>query len=152
MRRLYFVPLLFSSLLFAQDTISVDAVSTMHVCSDKNPASSGPCATPPRALSKVNPTYPEKARQSRHEGTVVLNVTVGRDGSTHDLHVVKGVDDAIDQAAMSAVSQWKFEPATYEGNPVAVELHIEVNFRLDYWAAEGGCPHVKQNPHVVNNL
>jgi hypothetical protein len=43
MRRTYFVLLLFPSLLFAQDTNSVDAVSAMHVCSDKNPASSGPC-------------------------------------------------------------------------------------------------------------
>jgi len=152
MGRLYFLPLLFSSLLFAQDTISIDAVSAMHVCSDKNPASSGPCATPPRALSKVNPTYPEKSRQSRHEGTVVLNVTVGKDGSTHDLHVIKGVDDAIDQAAMSAVSQWKFEPATYEGNPVAVELRIEVNFRLQTNASATPGPATSSDAEQIRNL
>jgi len=146
------VPLLFSSLLFAQDTISVDAVSAMHVCSDKNPASSGPCATAPHPLSKVSPTYPEKARQSRHEGTVVLNVTIGKDGSTHDLHVIKGVDDAIDQAAISAVSQWKFEPATYEGNPVAVELRIEVNFRLETNASPTQGQPTSGNSEQIRNL
>ncbi len=146
------MPLLFSSLLFAQDTISVDAVSAMHVCSDKNPASSGPCATAPHPLSKVSPTYPEKARQSRHEGTVVLNVTIGKDGSTHDLHVIKGVDDAIDQAAISAVSQWKFEPATYEGNPVAVELRIEVNFRLETNASPTQGQPTSGNSEQIRNL
>jgi hypothetical protein len=65
MRRFCLAPLLLvSALLFAQDTISVDATSAMHVCSDKNPAASGPCAIPPRPLSKVSPTYPEKARQA----------------------------------------------------------------------------------------
>ncbi|MGA2360122.1 MAG: hypothetical protein ABSF66_14050, partial [Terriglobales bacterium] len=60
--------LLVSAVLFAQDTISVDAVSTMHVCTDKNPGSSDPCATPPHPLSKISPSYPEKARRLRSEG------------------------------------------------------------------------------------
>jgi TonB family protein len=117
--------------LFAQDTISVDAAPTMQVCSDKLPASAGPCATPPRSLSKGNPVYPEKSRRARHEGTVVLKIVIGKDGSAEDLKVVKSVDEDIDRAAITAVSQWKFEPATYEGNPVAVEMNIQVNFRLE---------------------
>jgi TonB family protein len=123
--------LLIPAVLFAQGTISVDATTAMHVCSDKNPAASGPCAIPPRPLNKVSPTYPEKARQARREGSVVLGITVAKDGSTHDIHVVKSPDDELSQAAITAVSQWKFEPGTYEGNPVAVEMSIEVNFRLD---------------------
>jgi hypothetical protein len=62
--------LLVLALLYAQDTISVDATSTMHVCSDKNPAASGPCAIPPHSISKVSPIYPEKARRARLEGTM----------------------------------------------------------------------------------
>jgi len=132
MRRLclLFLLLLSTGPLSAQDTISVDAVSAMHVCSDKNPASAGPCATAPRPLSRVNPSYPEKAREKRKEGIVTLGLTVNKDGSVSGVHVVKGVDKDIDQAAVEAVSQWKFDPGTYQGNPVDVELAVEVNFRL----------------------
>lgn len=134
----------------AQDTISVDATSAMHVCSDKNPPASGPCAAPPRALSKINPSYPEKARRARHEGTVVLGITVGKDGATHDIHVVKGLDDDLNQAAITAVSQWKFEPATYEGNPAAVEMTIEVNFRLEPKGFSSQPQGTTRNPEIRN--
>ena len=132
MRRLclLFLLLLSTGPLSAQDTISVDAVSAMHVCSPKNPASAGPCATAPRPLSTVNPSYPEKAREKRKEGIVTLGLTVNKDGSVSGVHVVKGVDNDIDQAAVEAVSQWKFDPGTYQGNPVDVELTVTVNFRL----------------------
>src|ERR1700731_2918671 len=128
MRRICLDPLFVSALVVsffvsataaAQDTISVDADATMHVCGDKNPASAGPCATAPRALSKASPAFPEKARRARHQGVVLLGVTIGKDGGVHDLRVIDSVDDAIDEAAMKAVSQWKFEPGTYHGNPVA---------------------------------
>ena len=117
-------------LLYSQDSISVDAVSAMHVCSDKNPESAGPCATAPRPLSKVNPPYPDKARQSRKEGTVTLGLTVSKDGSVSGVHVVTGVDKEIDRAAIDAVKQWKLDPGTYQGNPVDVDLKVSVNFRL----------------------
>src|ERR1022692_2356956 len=154
MARLCLVPLLLvSGLLFAQDTVSVDAISAMHVCSDKN-ASLGPCAAPPRPLSKISPTYPEKARQSYSEGTVVLGVIIGKDGSTHDVHVVKGLDDDLNQAAIAAVGQWKFEPATYKGAPVTVEMNVEVNFRLDRntSSVEGVTHGTAANSEQIGNL
>jgi TonB family protein len=127
---LLFLVLLATGLIWAQGTISVDAVSAMRVCSDKDSASGLPCATAPRPLSKVNPVYPEKARQQRKEGTVTLGLTVNKDGSVSGVHVVNGVDKDIDRAAIEAVNQWKFDPGTYQGNPVDVELAVTVNFRL----------------------
>ena len=114
--------LLLSGVLFAQSTNSSD-IPTMHVCNEKRPASSGPCAVAPRPVTKFNPVYPEKARQSHREGKIVLGLIVGKDGATHDLRVVKGLDDDLNQAATGAVARWKFEPATYEGAPVAVEIY-----------------------------
>lgn len=76
-----FFLLLSSGPLYSQDTISIDAVSAMHVCTDKEPASGLPCATAPSPLSKANPSYPEKSRQERKEGTVTLGLTVTKDGS-----------------------------------------------------------------------
>jgi TonB family protein len=88
------------------------------------------CATAPRPLSKVNPSYPEKAHQNRKEGTVTLGLTVSKNGSVTGVHVVNGIDKEIDQAAIDAVGQWKFDPGTYQGNPVDVDLTVTVNFRL----------------------
>jgi TonB family protein len=60
----------------------------------------------------------------------MFGLIVTKDGSSQDVHVVKGVGDDLNQAAIAAVKQWKFEPATYEGAPVAVEWEVAVNFRL----------------------
>jgi TonB family protein len=131
MRPIYLLFLLLSSgSIYSQNSISVDAVSAMHVCTDKETASGSPCATPPRPSSKVNPSYPEKARQAKKEGTVTLGLTVSKDGSVSGVHVVKGVDKDIDQTAIDAVSKWKFDPGTYQGNAVDVDLTVSVNFRL----------------------
>jgi TonB family protein len=140
MFRFCLVPLLLlPGLLHSQDTISVDAITTMRVCSAKA-ASTGPCATAPRPVSRTNPAYPEKARQKRKQGTVTLGLTVAKDGSATGIHVVNSVDKDIDQAAIDAVSQWKFEPGTYQGNPVDVELTVEVNFRLSTNPPQNAAP------------
>jgi TonB family protein len=131
MFRFYLLPvLLLPGVLYAQGTISVDAIAAMQVCGKDNAASAGPCATAPRPASKTNPAYPEKARQKSKQGTVTLGLIVTKDGSVTDVHIVNTVDKDIDQAAIDAVSQWKFEPGTYQGNPVDVELTVQVNFRL----------------------
>jgi TonB family protein len=131
MSRFCILPLLFfAGLVYCQDEISVDAVATMHICGSKNPSHDAPCATAPRPVSKGNPIYPAKAREKGQQGTVTLGITVRKDGSVSGVHVVKSVDRDIDQAAMDAVSQWKFDPGTYEGKPVDTELMVEVNFRL----------------------
>lgn len=122
--------LLLTHPLQSQDEISVDAVATMHVCNSNNPADAGPCAMPPKLLSKISPAYPDKARQNRKEGTVTLGLIVTKEGAAKDVHVIKGVDKDIDRAAVDAVNQWKFDPGTYQGGAVDVEMTVTVNFHL----------------------
>jgi len=151
--RLPFVLLLLSSApLFAQETISVDAVSVMPVCSDKDATSSSPCAAPPHPLSKINPIYPAKAQQARTEGTVVLGLIVGKDGIPRDVHATKGPSDDLNQAAVTAVNQWKFDPATYQGKPVDVEITVQVNFRLETSATPSATPQTVATGNQVLNL
>ncbi len=130
MCRFLLLVLFAASVAHSQDTISVDAVSAMPVCGQKTSPAEGPCATAPKPLSEISPFYPEKARQERKEGTVVLKLTINKDGAVSDVHVVNGIEKDIDQAAVEAVGQWKFSPGTYQGNPVDVELSVSVNFRL----------------------
>jgi TonB family protein len=153
LRRLPFVLFFFIlAPLSAQDTISVDAVSLMPICGKQAPDPSVPCATPPRAVRNDNPIYPEKARKARTEGTVILDLIVAKDGTPHDVHALQGPSDELNQAAIKAVSQWKFSPATYQGESVEVEIKVEVNFRLQSTSAASPTQPATGIQGQVNNL
>ena len=70
------------------------------------------------------------ARDARIEGTVVLSIVVGSDGSAHDINVVSTPDAGLGVKAAQAVQQWRFQPATKDGEVVAVNAQIAVNFKL----------------------
>lgn len=86
---------------------------------------------PPRALEKIPPSYPEEARKQRIQGVVVLRTVIAEDGSVTDVEVLKGQPEGLSEAAVEAVSQWRFEPATLNGKPIAVYYNLTINFRLD---------------------
>jgi TonB family protein len=80
-------------------------------------------------LERVDPDYPEEARQRRIEGPVVLKALVGSDGVVRELKVMSG-DPLLAKAATDAVRQWRFEPHRVKGRPVEFETRITVNFAL----------------------
>ena len=84
----------------------------------------------PTLLSKVEPKYSERARQVGLEGTVVLYIVITSEGTPRDMSVVRSLGLGLDEAAMEAVSQWKFNPAVKDGKAVAVQATVEVNFRM----------------------
>jgi TonB family protein len=84
----------------------------------------------PRTLYAPDPEYSEEARKAKYQGTVILWVVVGPDGRVHDMKVVRPLGLGLDEKALEAVKQWKFEPARKDGQPVAVQINVEVNFRL----------------------
>jgi TonB family protein len=84
----------------------------------------------PRALYAPDPEYSEEARKAKYQGTVVLWVVVGPDGRPRDIRVARSLGLGLDEKAIDAVRQWKFDPARKDGSPVAVQINVEVNFRL----------------------
>ena len=84
----------------------------------------------PRILYQPDPEYSEPARKAKYEGTVVLLLIVGPDGRPRDIHVARTLGLGLDEKAIEAVRQWKFEPARKNGQPVAVQINVEVEFRL----------------------
>ncbi|HYH00662.1 MAG TPA: energy transducer TonB [Terriglobales bacterium] len=84
----------------------------------------------PRVLSSPDPEYSEEARKAKYQGTVVLWVVVGPDGRPHDIRVQRTLGMGLDEKAVDAVKSWRFEPARKDGQAVAVQINIEVNFRL----------------------
>src|SRR6516225_2533108 len=84
----------------------------------------------PRALETPDPEYSEEARKAKYQGVVVLWLIVGPDGKPHDIRVSRPLGMGLDQKAIEAVQRWRFEPAMKDGRPVAVQINVEVNFRL----------------------
>ena len=84
----------------------------------------------PKPITTPDPQYTEQARQSKYEGTCILAMVVGPDGKPHDIRVQRGLGMGLDQKAIEAVQQWRFEPATKDGRPVAVQISVEVSFKL----------------------
>ena len=84
----------------------------------------------PRAIFAPDPEYSEEARKAKWQGTVVLWVVIGPDGKPRDVRVQRSLGMGLDEKAIEAVRSWKFEPAKKDGQPVAVQVNVEVNFRL----------------------
>lgn len=84
---------------------------------------------PPRKIKDVKPTYPPGALAERALGTVVVDATIGTDGTVLDVVVVRSVP-ALDRSAIEAVRQWRFLPARFNGEPIAVVVTVVVNFAI----------------------
>jgi periplasmic protein TonB len=84
----------------------------------------------PRLIYKPDPEYSTEARQAKYQGTVILSLIVGADGRPRGIRVARSLGMGLDENAMEAVRQWRFEPATKDGKPVAVSVEVEVAFRL----------------------
>jgi len=84
----------------------------------------------PHVLYDPDPEYSEEARRAKYQGTVVVWAVVGADGRTRELRVSRSLGMGLDAKAIEAVRQWRFAPAMKDGQPVAVQINIEVNFRL----------------------
>jgi len=94
------------------------------------PQPKGP-SRPPRVLDWTDPPYPEQARQQGIEGTVVLKLTVGIDGSARNVTVFRSAGHAaLDQAAIAHVRKTRFSPALRDGDAVAAAITFRVRFRL----------------------
>lgn len=63
------------------------------------------------------------------EGDVTVQATITPEGDVTDIVVVRSIR-LLDEAAVAAVRQWKFEPATENGVPIAVEATLTVTFQL----------------------
>jgi protein TonB len=83
----------------------------------------------PVKIANVDPVYPEIARAARKEGVVILEVVIATDGRVDAVRVLRGVP-MLDQAAVAAVQQWRFEPARLNGQVVPVVMTVTVNFQL----------------------
>ncbi len=97
---------------------------------------------PPKVIHRVDPQFTPLARKKKVSGDVMVSVTVDTDGNPTNVKVYRSLTlkvtdpklrDAalsLDGAAVDCVEQYKFSPATYQGNPVPVQMYVDVNFQI----------------------
>jgi len=88
--------------------------------------------TLPRVIREVRPQYTSEAMRAKVQGTVLLECVVKPDGSVGDVSVVRSLDPTfgLDQEAIKAAKNWRFQPGMRMGEPVSVLVTIELTFTL----------------------
>lgn len=92
----------------------------------------------PRPLREVKPRYTADAMRNKIQGAVLMECVVETDGTVRRLRVVRSLDKlfGLDEEAVKATRQWRFQPGTKDGRPVAVVVTIELTFMLGNRSSE----------------
>ncbi len=85
---------------------------------------------PARIVKKIPPHYPEAARQNRVQGMVGVDVSIGTDGVPTINKVVHSPDSNLEAATLTAIRDWRYDPAMCGGKPVKVETVLTVDYSL----------------------
>jgi TonB family protein len=84
----------------------------------------------PKARFTPEPEFTDAARYEKFQGVVVVDLVVGRDGKARSINVVRALGFGLDERAVTAIKRWSFDPATLNGEPVSVEMNVEIAFNL----------------------
>lgn len=92
------------------------------------------CMNPtlPRLVKRQNPEYPPDARQQRRQGTAAFDTLIGVDGVPRTRKAVESAGPDFEASSLHAISQWRYDPALCNGQPVEVETVLQVNYTLSY--------------------
>jgi TonB family protein len=86
--------------------------------------------TVPQVIYNPEPGFSDEARKSKTQGVVTLILVVGKDGRTYNIRVGQSLGMGLDEKAIDAVKRWRFRPATLNGEAVATQIAVEVDFHL----------------------
>jgi TonB family protein len=135
-----------SALLFLTSFVEMDHQQLPAPGDSGGKPSAGPGAAAPRpnpdASGKYHdPEFTDKARRKKLGGTLVVSLTVDAAGKPQDVRVSRSLAEGIsrklrpiaqglDENAVKAVKEYRFEPAEFQGKPVPVETSVEINYRI----------------------
>jgi TonB family protein len=120
--------LLFAFPAFTQTPTTLPATSSADA---STPLKIGGDVLPPKLIFSVKPkTFPFKPFHKHGTTIVLVGLTVPTDGIPQDVHIVKSGGDSFDKSALTAVNQYRFQPATLRGKPVPTRVNIEVLFKV----------------------
>ncbi len=124
--------------VFDAPEIDFDGLSDVLFDIPPAPAAAGPPGAmwiegdvlPPKRTYAPRPNYTEDARRARVQGVVILQAVVDTLGEVGYVKVLKGLPQGLTESAVQVVEQWRYEPATLNGEPVPVYINLTVNFSL----------------------
>lgn len=130
-------------LAIAFGIVAVAAITAFVSAGEASSAPNAPVAasasdekevTPPKLLTRVNPSYPKSAREKGVQGLVVIDTSIDKQGNVTAASVLRGIEgdegQLLAEAAVAAVKQWKWEPAQKNGRTVATTYTVTINFKL----------------------
>jgi TonB family protein len=132
------------SIAVAMAALSSSAQQTTNPTGEADPPATQPDGVPasdhvyhiagnvqkPVIVSTVKPQFTEQARRNQFSGDVMVYLIVEKDGTPSHIRVVKSLGMGLDEKTIEAVKQYRFKPATFMGQPIRVDLYLDVNFRL----------------------
>jgi periplasmic protein TonB len=89
----------------------------------------------PKVVHRVAPIYPQLARQARVSGLVIIEAVVDDRGAVKEVKLLRGLP-LLDEAALAAVRQWRYQPLLLNGQPSAFILIVTVSFNITGATAE----------------
>jgi TonB family protein len=95
----------------------------------EGPARVGGQIKEPKLVSYRQPIYPTVAKQTHAQGDVVVDTSIDKSGNVVAMKVVSG-PTVLRQAALDALRQWKYQPSTLDGQPVAIQMLVTIKFRF----------------------
>jgi protein TonB len=107
----------------------VSALGASHKSEPVAPVPVGGDVKPAKLLKSVPPVYPEIARSQHLSGNVQIDALIDADGNVSSMKVLSG-PTLLHQSALSALKQWKYQPAELDGKPTAMHLTVTIQFRV----------------------
>lgn len=86
--------------------------------------------TPPMKVRDVRPVYRRELIEARVAGDILMRATIGKDGKVNTVDVISPVNADLEDAAIGAVTQWRFTPTYLNCEPVEVQMYVTVSFQL----------------------
>lgn len=93
-----------------------------------------------KAIHEVIPAYPDELRRQGVEGRVELQVGIDQEGTVGGVKVLKSLHPWLDNAAVQALKQWKYEPILQNGKPVPAIIALTVNFTREAYRTQEESP------------
>lgn len=84
----------------------------------------------PRAVKRVQPQFAPAAMRGKSEGMAILEIVIEKDGTVGPVRVLESLDPDFDKEAVVCAKQWRFNPATRDGEPVVVLATLQLSFQI----------------------
>jgi protein TonB len=112
------------------DTVVQQDLALGNIQDDTPPPDFVPFEKEPQVVRRIEPAYPDAAKQAGLEGSVFAKLWIDKEGKVKEVLILKTPSDVFKQAVIDAAKQWIFTPAVMNSGAVAVWFPVKFTFNL----------------------